>query len=520
MYRYLKGIRVTLSLIFFLGISVLFLDFTDFFPTSWFHGFTYLQFVPSLIKFLTIGGILATGFIVISITTLLIGRVYCSSICPLGIMQDIITFFSKKFRRKKFRFKYSKPKNLIRYGILLLVIVLALFGSLTLVDILDPYSNFGRFASDFVKPVYIWGNNLFAHIFEKIHVYAMYVVDFKKVSLVASIIPVILVGTVLWMSITKGRLYCNTICPVGSFLGLISRISIFKLKIEDSSCTQCGQCAFACKSTCISVKTKELDFSRCVSCYNCVNACSTNSVKYKLAWVPAKTKEGKPTTDTSKRDFFAKSILITAGAIGVTQIVKATGNTAKRLKAYKKKHLVNPPGSVSADHFNNACTACHLCVSACPSGVLQPRFFESGISGLLQPYMDQTTSYCNFECTRCGNVCPTGAIKALKVEEKKLMQVGVVNFIRDNCVVYTNNTSCGSCSEHCPTQAVKMVPYKGKLTIPETNQEICIGCGACEHACPVRPYRAIYVEGNPIQKIAKKPETKKIEEEQTEEFPF
>jgi formate hydrogenlyase subunit 6/NADH:ubiquinone oxidoreductase subunit I len=134
--------------------------------------------------------------------------------------------------------------------------------------------------------------------------------------------------------------------------------------------------------------------------------------------------------------------------------------------------------------------------------------------------MDPAAGYCNFDCTVCGEVCPTGAILPLTVEQKQVTQVGEVRFIKENCVVYTDETLCGACSEHCPTKAVEMVPYKGDLNIPEVNPEICVGCGACEHACPVRPHRAIYVDGLAVQQIAKKPEVKESKEGSLEEFPF
>jgi NAD-dependent dihydropyrimidine dehydrogenase PreA subunit len=135
--------------------------------------------------------------------------------------------------------------------------------------------------------------------------------------------------------------------------------------------------------------------------------------------------------------------------------------------------------------------------------------------------MDYTTSYCNFDCVICGEVCPNGAILPVKLEKKKLTQLGQAKFIKDNCIVYTEKTDCGACSEHCPTKAVIMVPFEG-IRAPEVHDECCIGCGACEYACPVRPYKAIYVETNSVHQTAKKKEEVKIEKKVNykEDFPF
>jgi ferredoxin len=145
---------------------------------------------------------------------------------------------------------------------------------------------------------------------------------------------------------------------------------------------------------------------------------------------------------------------------------------------------------------------------------------EYGFKGMMQPYMDYHTEYCNYECTICGEVCPTNAILKLTVDEKKLTQIGVVNLILEKCVVVTDNTACGSCSEHCPTQAVRMVPYSNGHTIPEIDPQYCIGCGACEHACPVLPHTAIFVDGNPVHKIAVAPVEEELDNNMQEDFLF
>ena len=135
--------------------------------------------------------------------------------------------------------------------------------------------------------------------------------------------------------------------------------------------------------------------------------------------------------------------------------------------------------------------------------------------------MDYSTNYCNFECTLCADVCPTGAILSLAAEAKKTYQMGQVQLILENCVVYAENTACGACSENCPTQAVTMVPYREGLTLPEIVPEICIGCGACEYACPVRPFKAIYVDGHQVHQVAKEPPKEELEQpDMDEEFPF
>ena len=136
--------------------------------------------------------------------------------------------------------------------------------------------------------------------------------------------------------------------------------------------------------------------------------------------------------------------------------------------------------------------------------------------------MDYKTSFCNFECTVCGEVCPSGAIGPLSVEKKKITQVGKTTFVKENCIVETEGTACGACSEHCPTKAVHMVPYKDNLKIPEVRNQYCVGCGACEFACPTKPYKAIYVEGNMVHQAAEINVEEKLDNEidLKQDFPF
>jgi len=138
----------------------------------------------------------------------------------------------------------------------------------------------------------------------------------------------------------------------------------------------------------------------------------------------------------------------------------------------------------------------------------------------MQPVMNYHKSFCTYNCTACTDICPTFALRPLVLEAKKLTQLGKVNFIKDNCIVKTEKTACGACSESCPTKAVYMIPYEGNLLIPEVNVDICIGCGHCEFACPTVPYKAIFVNGNPVHLTAKKPLNVPSEMKTPVDFPF
>lgn len=198
--------------------------------------------------------------------------------------------------------------------------------------------------------------------------------------------------------------------------------------------------------------------------------------------------------DESKRRFLSAS-LVTGLAAGSLIAQEILHDELLPKKGLKRQTPIAPPGTLNFDHLREKCISCHLCVSKCPSHVIKPAFLDYGLGGMMQPKLYFDHGFCNYDCTLCGEVCPTGAIQPLTKEEKNSTQMGQVQLIIENCIVYYDETSCGACSEHCPTQAVHMVPYKEHLTIPEIDQTICVGCGGCEYVCPAIPYKAIYVEG-------------------------
>jgi ferredoxin len=408
---------------------------------------------------------------------------------------------------------------------------------------LDPYSAYGRIVLNLFKPVYLEINNLVTIVSTHFHNYRFYAVDIfmaSAASLVVASLTFLIIG---FLSYKYGRLYCNTICPVGTVLGFFARFSLFKIKIGGEGCNSCGLCEMRCKASCIDAKTKEIDYSRCVTCFNCIEICKRSALSYQftgplpkkpaLVVAPANKTVNSNITggyDATKRKFLLGSVLL-----GLVTLQKVFAKSDKDSKdspdklneiytshnvPYKRSHPITPPGSVDINRFNSACTACHLCISKCPSQVLQPAFLEYGIIGMMQPTMSYKHGFCNYHCTLCTDICPAKALVPMSEKEKKASQIGKVNFIKENCVVVTDGTNCGACSEHCPTQAVSMQPYKGDLRIPTINHELCIGCGGCEYICPVRPYRAIHVDGNPVHLRAKVTEDKEDTKIKVDNFGF
>lgn len=503
------------GLVFFLLLLLAFLDFAGIMPVWLIRWPGYLQFIPSLLKFLHAPSLLAAGFLLILFLTLIWGRVYCSWICPLGVLQDFMGRL-RKLRRKKLR-KYRPLPSLstLRYAVLALVTILLLTGLLQPLVYTDPYSLFGRIVHNLLMPALVAANNQVSGFLAGHNVY--FLKPYPAVALHPGSFwfSLSLAGLLLLLSIKYGRIYCTAWCPVGTLLGLVSRFSLFQLKISEDSCTSCGLCARACKAGCIDYQKQTIDFERCVGCFNCLGACPSQGIHFER-----NTKKFQAIYEPSRRQNLHWMVLGTGGLILETQLASAE-TLQKALVPAPRRQPVLPPGALSLERFNKICTACHLCVSACPTRVLRPSLLEYGLKGLFQPLMDYHASFCNYECTRCGEVCPTGAILRLLPEEKKTTQLGIAAFQKLNCVVYTDETACGACSEHCPTKAVHMVPYKNGLLIPEVDEKICIGCGACEYACPTQPFKAIYVKAHAIQGQAAAPKTSsKSQEEVPEDFPF
>ena len=267
----LKLIRRILAVLCFVAVTLLFLDFTGTLH-HWLGWTAKVQFFPA---------VLALNVVVIAVLvllTLVFGRIYCSVICPLGVMQDLISWLHGKF--KKNRFSYSKEVKWLRYPVLIVFIALLVAGVGSILTLLEPYGTYGMIATNLFQPLYQWCNNGLAAIAEHYDSYAFYSVDVWVKSVAAlglSIGFFVVIGFLAWRG---GRTYCNTICPVGTLLSFVSRFSLLKVRIDKDKCIKCGMCTRNCKSSCINHEDGTVDHSRCVTCGNCITKCKKDAIYY------------------------------------------------------------------------------------------------------------------------------------------------------------------------------------------------------------------------------------------------
>ena len=540
-----------------LAVTALFLDWSGALH-GWLGWLAKLQLLPAIMaaNLAVIAGI--------AVVTLLFGRIYCSVICPLGIFQDGVSWLSglrtgnrsqegkRSGGSKRLRFSWKPERKWLRYGVLAVFVLAMVFGIHVVVAVLAPYSAYGRMVGNLLQPLWIWGNNLLAKIAQHYNSYAFYTRDVWLKSLPTLIVAAVTFVVLSVLAWWNGREYCNSICPVGTALGLLSRFAMFRPVIDADKCKSCKLCEKGCKASCIDIANHKIDYSRCVDCLNCLDACKFDALHYKFAWggkaedctkgrgvmewtgahddgatsdgsgaqnVPDVQKgmhvgnkkglkcaqrheklhvgnsEGSGPADPGRRAFLTGTAMV-AGAMTLNaQKQKFDGGFARVIpkREPERKGRLVPPGASGANDFYSRCTACGLCVAACPNGVLRP---SSDLEHLMQPYMSFERGYCRPECTECSKVCPAGAILPITPEEKTDISIGIAEVNYELCIVNRDGVSCGNCARHCPTGAIHMVKKEGsELRIPSVDTSLCIGCGRCEYLCPSRPLSAILVNG-------------------------
>lgn len=429
------------------------------------------QLLPALLRLVVRPGWLAAlGLLAVLLLSVLFGRLYCSLLCPFGILQDLMT--SLRHPRLPLRgLRWRRTERLVHAVWTLSLLAVLAGGSAALLGLFEPFALTVRLFGDAVMAV--------------VDAWVRRIPRPAKPSwemLLLSVAPLAVLLSVPW----TGRWYCETLCPAGAVLRLFGRLGLRRPAIR-SACVSCGRCERVCPVGCVDYRGRSVDAERCVMCLDCLAVCPVDAVVLTGPELPRKGGGG------SRRAFLGTATL---AILALASPVRAAASFVP-----PRPDPVMPPSAGSRRRFHRLCVACHACVNACPTRVLVPAVREYGWRGVGQPVMAYGRSFCDYECVRCTWVCPSGALRPLTQEEKERTVMGRVRLDTSTCIPYELGRDCGACAEHCPTQAVYMVP-QGRVYAPRTDPALCVGCGACERVCPVRRTRgvsAIRVAGLRIQ---------------------
>ena len=493
--RISQGLFLLLFLFLFLQTESKGLDELGY-PVKMFLDFDPLIFITTLLASHTVEKAFFFSLSLILIT-LLLGRVFCGWVCPLGTLNNMIGSFRRRGRREK-RAEWYR----VKYLLLFFLIATSVFG-IQLAGIVDPLSLLIRSLSISINPLFNYGTNSFFN--------SIYNLDAKPLSAVSEPIYAFLKKTVLafqqpsflqatfigiiflfilGLNLRENRFWCRYLCPLGALLGMLSRFSLLKRSVSEG-CTSCGVCDSVCQGNAFPHEKEDWKDSECLYCWNCDDICPQNAVSFGFS--------GRK--KTAAMDLGRRRVL-TSLAAGVVSVPLLRAASHAR-PGYANPSLVRPPGSLPEKEFLTRCVKCGECMKVCITNGLQPTLFEAGLEGIWSPVLVPRLGYCEYRCTLCGQVCPTGAIKRLSLEEKAKVKIGIAMIDKGRCLPWTHATPCIVCEEVCPTpkkaiwlEEAKVKDRSGKELVvkqPRVDLELCIGCGICEAKCPVGSRAAIYV---------------------------
>lgn len=464
-YKHLRLIRIVVSLAVMAVTAITAATGYRAITSSW-------QIIPAL---------LACNFMWLACwvaVTLIMGRAYCSFACPMGALEDCFIAISRRRRRG---FSYTPAATTLRRSVVIITIACSLAGVNIVLSLLDPAAAFSRIA------VYLGGA-------------AWMPAAFSMAGAITALLTLAVAATV---SLLRGRRLCNTVCPVGTLLGALSRYAVYHVDINTDKCVGCNRCVKRCKGECINPNSHTIDLTRCVVCLDCVADCPTGAItmrrgRHRLQMPLMQHIAGRqsapsaldaphqPLKPIDRRAFMA-------AIIGASAFSAAARGTTTRLNA------VTPPGRLSRDAFMERCTGCGVCVAACPAGIIRPAVKELKLRNMLHVTLDFDRGACRYDCVKCTEVCPTGALEPLSVASKHIIPIGKGRLLPENCIDYYSGEICGECARRCPTKAISMLPAgqtpAGRpRRLPSLKFDDCIGCGECAYTCPSRP-RAWIIEG-------------------------
>ncbi|MDE6334744.1 MAG: 4Fe-4S dicluster domain-containing protein [Muribaculaceae bacterium] len=460
-YRWLRAARIAVSLAVLATVTATVACGYSCWLSQW-------QIIPALLA----GS--GAWLLLWAAATALTGRIYCSTACPMGTLQDL----AARMKRRRNGYFFSAPKTMLRLSVVFAMLVAAMLGISVVIGVLDPAAAYARIGVYLGRPI----------------------AGAAAFSVGAAAIAFATLAATTVAAMARGRLLCNTICPVGTILGTLSRYALYHIDINTDKCTGCGLCTSRCKAECIDPTAHTVDASRCVMCFDCTAVCPDSAItlrrgRHRLqipmlqAVEPEATAYGKPdTTGTDIKTLDRRQFLTAIAAIPLAA-------TAGSPDISTPLNAVCPPGATG--NFNTCCTGCGLCTAACPTGIIRPSTSQFGIRNALHPVLDFNIGECRYDCVACTKACPTGALTPLTPRQKHRSPIGKARIEATLCIEYTHGHSCGKCARVCPAQSVRLIPIEtdnGIRRLPHIDFDSCIGCGACRYHCPTTPH-AIIIEG-------------------------
>lgn len=450
-----------------------------------------LMVITSISERLVLSGIAAS--LVSCLLAAILGRFFCGWFCPLGAMFD---FCRSRYPGRKSAGALPRRAYRVKFGILAVLFLLAILG-LQEVWLLDPIVISARFVSLNLIPALTYAVNhsfifliktfnLYGGFYDFYHLLKESILGVKVYYFSHSLVIFLSTAALILASLAIARLWCRMLCPLGAGYGLLARWAGLRRRVS-AACVHCNACVKRCRMGAIEQGGDRYDTKECILCMDCVYDCPSKAVRFgfgRQESTPLQTDSG---AGLNRRQFL---FVLLAGLLSMG----AKNTEAKRQSV---RRVIRPPAALKEEEFLDRCIRCGNCMKVCITNGLQPCLLESGIEGVWTPHLVPEIGYCEYRCTQCGKVCPTGALKALTEQEKARTKLGKAVIDTSVCIPYAKNTECIVCEEHCPVSEKAIKLEKGAAdgpSRPYVDPELCVGCGICQSKCPVRPVRAIRVE--------------------------